>query len=96
MGDVQGEAEGEEGKEAELRAGSGVQEGGVHLEEWVAVVVKLSLHCHHLLTTQVTDFARVKLTLSPDQEGLTPPLSSSSSFHSQALSAWLRPSESSP
>lgn len=30
MGNEQGEAEGEEGKEAALSAGSGVQEGAVH------------------------------------------------------------------
>lgn len=54
VGNEQGEAEGEEGKEAALSAGSGGQEGCVHLEEWVVVVVKLSQHCHHLLTTDVT------------------------------------------
>lgn len=31
VGNEQGEAEGEEGKEAALREGSGVQVGGVHL-----------------------------------------------------------------
>lgn len=31
VGNEQGEAEGEEGKEAAPSAGSGVQEGGVHL-----------------------------------------------------------------
>lgn len=43
----QGEAEGEEGKVAVLSSGSGVQMVGIHL------VVKLSQHCHHLLTIEV-------------------------------------------
>lgn len=50
----QGEAEGEEGKEAVLSAGSGAQGAGIHLQEWVIVVVKLSQHCHHLLDTDAT------------------------------------------
>lgn len=51
VGNEQGEAEGEEGMEAALRAGSGVQEAGVHLQERVAVAVKIRRHCHHLLTS---------------------------------------------
>lgn len=59
LGNDKGEAEGEEGKEAALRSGSDVQEGGVHLQDWTEVAVKLSEHCHHLLTTGSSGLARV-------------------------------------
>lgn len=51
VGNKRGEAKGVEGKGED----SGVQEGGVHLQEWVAAAVKPSQRCHHFLTTDVTD-----------------------------------------
>lgn len=59
LGNDKGEAEGEDGKEAALRSGSDVQERGVHLQDWTEVAVKLSEHCHHLLTTGSSGLARV-------------------------------------
>lgn len=55
VGNEQGGAEGEEGTEVALSAGSGMPEGSVYLQEWVVVGAKLSQHCHHLLTTDATD-----------------------------------------
>lgn len=50
-GNKRGEAKGEDGRGKD----SGVQEGRVHLQEWVAAEAKPSQRCHHLLTTDVTD-----------------------------------------
>lgn len=65
VGNEQGEAKGEEGKEAVLSTGSGVQEGHIHLWEGPVVVVKISQNCHHLLTTDVTGFARGLIKTCP-------------------------------